>query len=69
MAEWHEYGNGTCLVTHDTVRTAYLVIMLLEKERIPRACVDEVFKAVDDILGFQEVTHTAKDEKNPSFPK
>lgn len=69
MAEWHEYGNGTCLVTHDTVRTAYLIILLLEKERVPRICVDDVFKAVKDILNFQEVTHTERDENKPSFPK
>lgn len=69
MAKWRENNNRTSLVIHDTVRTAYLVILLLEKERVPCMCVDDVFKTVKDILSFQEVIHTTRDEKNPSFPK
>lgn len=68
MADWHEQSNGTSIVTLNPVTTAYKVILILEKDRIPLNCVDDIFKAVKDILGFQEVTHTARDERNPSFP-
>lgn len=69
MAEWKETKTGTSVIVHDTVKTAYQVILLLERERVPRVCVDDVLKAVKDILNFQEVVHTAQDERNPSFPK
>lgn len=69
MAEWHDGENGRAVCTHDPVRTAFLVILLLEKEKVPRNSVGDVFKTVDDILGFQEVSHTARDEMNPSFPR
>lgn len=55
--------------TNNPAETAYKIILLLEKERIPRMCVDEILKAVKSILDFQEVIHTSRDEENPSFPK
>lgn len=69
MADWHEQSNGTSIVTLNPVTTAYKVILVLEKERIPRNCVRDVFNIVEDILQFQEVSHTARDERNPNFPK
>lgn len=69
MAEWHEQNNGTVICVHNPIRTAYLILLVLESERIPVGSVDEVFKVVKDILRFQEVTHTAKDERNPNFPR
>ncbi len=70
MAKWIEnQKTGTTICLLDNVKTAYLVILLLEKEKVPRNCVDEVFKTVKDILSYQEVTHTARDERNPNFPK
>ena len=69
LAEWYDLSNGTSICIHNPVRTAFLVILVMEKERIPLRDVDEVFQAVEDILCFQEVTHTKRNEKNPNFPK
>lgn len=69
MAKWYEQKNGTAICVHNPVRTAYLVLLVLEKERIPAGSVDEVFEIVKDILRFQEVTHTEWDERNPNFPR
>lgn len=67
MAEW--YDNGTSICIHNPIRTAFMVVCLLEKERVPRRDVGEVFKIVNDILSYQEVTHTERDERNFNFPK
>ena len=69
MAERIECKNGTAICIHNPVRTAFLIICLLERERVPRICVDEVFKAVNGILLYQEVIHTERNERNFNFPK
>ena len=69
MAEWIDCKNGTSICIHNPVRTAFLIVCLLERERVRRICVDEVFKAVNDILLYQEIIHTKRDEKNFNFPK
>lgn len=69
MAEWYENDNGTAICVNDKVRTAYLIILLLEKEKVPRTCVSDIFETVKDILRFQEVTHTERNERDPRFPK
>ncbi len=69
MADWYENKDGTAICIHDPVRTAYLIILVLEKEKVPRHCVDDVLKTVNSILRFQEVTHTERNERDPRFPK
>lgn len=69
MAEWHKDKAGSNICVHNPVRTAYKIILLLEKEKVPRICVDDVLKTVSNILDFQEITHTERDEENPDFPK
>lgn len=69
MAEWYGQKNETAICVHNPVRTAFLVLLVLERERVPVLGVDEVFQIVKDILRFQEVTHTERDERNPNFPK
>lgn len=69
MAKGYKSKSGPGLRVHNPVRTAYLLILLLEKERVPRCVLDDIFKTVKDILDFQEIRHTEQDERNRNFPK
>lgn len=60
------YGK---MYINNPVEMAYKIILLLEKERTPRVCVDEILETVKSILEFQEVTHTPGDVESSSFPK
>ena len=60
------YGK---MYINNPVEMAYKIILLLEKERTPRVCVDEILETVKSILEFQEVTHTPRDVESSSFPK
>lgn len=51
------------------VKTAYKMLLVLEEEQVPRICVDDIIKALKDILDYQEVIHTPRNERNPNFPR
>lgn len=59
---------GKMYVNHPA-EVAFKILLLLEREKVPRICVDDILKALKDILDYQEIIHTFRNEKNPNFPK
>ncbi len=67
--KWKKTDGGTKTYAYSPVKIAYRILLILEDEEVPIGEVDNIFKALQDILRFQKIAHSADDEDNPNWPR